>query len=443
VESRPSTARSSGVVEFDRDRSAAEFEPENDHDVDVSAKEGATTKRVDGMPQQPAVEGPQETRAARAEPAPKNSIALKAENQIVALATEGQPVWQRTESTEQVALGSQLHVLEASRPRLILDGKLELTIVGPATVASPKTSDGTWTFGAGRFGWANLGEEPSEVAGEFGGTRAQIRLRDPNTVMFAEVKILTPRGVDPMTAERKPDLSVWVAKGTAEVQLAVGEPHTILAGQKLQQAGDAEPAVLSEAAPAWANAAAIRPIERQGARLMEPLISSAEPLEDALTAAFADRRTDVRSLAARGLASIGIYKPLVQTFSDPRFHAYWESHYRSLRQAIQMDPEQAKQIRAAIQDSDRVSGDTLYRILWGFDAEQLGKEAAAKLVNSLESASLPVRVFSVEALREITGTDARYRPDYHSNRRKDALLGWQRRLQNGEIVHSPRGEFGT
>ena len=81
----------------------------------------------------------------------------------------------------------------------------------------------------------------------------------------------------------------------------------------------------------------------------------------------------------------------------------------------------------------RPNADMLYQLLWGFTPAQLESGAAAELVSALEHRDMAVRVFAAQSLQSITHATAGYRPDYHLNRRRDAIQVWRRKLDEGAI----------
>jgi hypothetical protein len=260
-----------------------------------------------------------------------------------------------------------------------------------------------------------------------------LRCTAPSTVALLEVREMTPLGIDPVQATRRLAARLWVVNGVVEISDPAGGQAEIAAGERWGFLGDEPAEVIPEIPPDGVAVSSVRDIDRQAQEFLAPQLATDEPLVAALRAAYRDRRTDVRSLAARSLASMDVFEPLVETFSDPRYHASWTAHFDTLRAAIQRSPESAKAVRTALQTSAGPNAEMLYRMLWGFTTKQLEDGAASKLVDALEHRDLPVRVIAGETLQSITQASAGYRADYHLNRRRDAIQIWRRKLREGAI----------
>ncbi len=148
-------------------------------------------------------------------------------------------------------------------------------------------------------------------------------------------------------------------------------------------------------------------------------------------------RREVRSLAARSLCYLGDFEPCIKELNDARYKALWPSYVDELRAAIARSPEAAKQLHAAWEKQRPADAQSLYRMLWGYSAEDLRNGAARDLVDGLSNDSLDVRVLSFLNLKSISNATHSYAPEDTAAKRQAATLRWQRILKDGRIV--PRG----
>jgi hypothetical protein len=147
------------------------------------------------------------------------------------------------------------------------------------------------------------------------------------------------------------------------------------------------------------------------------------------------RKVDVRSLVARTLARLGRFDALVESFSDDTQHSAWEMHFDELLISQQRGPESARLLGEAFTRVYEDDGDPLYRLVWGFDEDQLRDGGAAELVEYLDHDALEFRALSFENLRRITGSSHLYDPKNLQARRRRAVAEWRRELDDGRIVY--------
>ena len=150
------------------------------------------------------------------------------------------------------------------------------------------------------------------------------------------------------------------------------------------------------------------------------------------------RKREVRALAARSLAAIGQFDSLVGVLADAEQRPVWPQQIDALRAAVALGPETASLVREAFAAVRREDGPALFRMLWGYSADNLKAGEAARLVEYLEHEDLDFRVLSIWNLHAITGAVSSYRPEYPPARRQQYFLRWQQKLAAGEIV--PRAD---
>jgi hypothetical protein len=176
-------------------------------------------------------------------------------------------------------------------------------------------------------------------------------------------------------------------------------------------------------------------IYENGRSELEPMLRSDRSLTLSLMEASQHRRTDVRSLAARCLASLDRFDPVIETLGDRKQHAHWTEHYDQLASAVDRDPSSAQRVLDAMRRTQGNDAARIYRMISGYSPKQLKKNAAARLVDGLDNESMEVRVASIETLKKVTGMSLFYYPFRPLAQRQTAVKNWQRRLEKGEIVY--------
>ena len=121
--------------------------------------------------------------------------------------------------------------------------------------------------------------------------------------------------------------------------------------------------------------------------------------------------------------------------NDPDQYPAWEAHVAALKAAVGRGPDVAAQVRATFEKQRGNDAKELYRMLWGYSAEDLKQGAAATLVDYLDNESLDFRVLSFNNLHRITGMGL---PQDPQKRRGPHLQKWKERLKDGKIVPAER-----
>ncbi|MCO8122988.1 hypothetical protein NHH03_14665 [Stieleria sp. TO1_6] len=166
-----------------------------------------------------------------------------------------------------------------------------------------------------------------------------------------------------------------------------------------------------------------------------------------LRVALGFRRNEVAALAGKMMLALGdasAYFGVDGLLSNPKQRLYWSSHLDAIRETVARSVETAKAVRTAIsgqnQAMDNADGDTLFRLLTGYSADQLKTGGDAELVAGLESGSIPVRVLASEHLRDISGTTLFFKPEEEvASRREEIVKKWKARLRK-ESIRYPAAE---
>jgi len=108
-----------------------------------------------------------------------------------------------------------------------------------------------------------------------------------------------------------------------------------------------------------------------------------------------------------------------------------------LQQAIGRSDETAGRVRQALEKVRTQEAAGLYRMLWGYSADDLNQGEATKLVSYLSHGELDYRVLAFENLRRIAGKTLNYRPELPETRRRTSEKRWQELLDAGQLTVRP------
>jgi hypothetical protein len=150
---------------------------------------------------------------------------------------------------------------------------------------------------------------------------------------------------------------------------------------------------------------------------------------------MADHRlVEVRRLACRCLALLGSFNPLVKALDDESLKLEWDNFYLpKLLDGVARGPQQAADIRQAMERQYGADAATLYRMLWGYTPQDLEGGQAAELVENLDHASLALRRLAYWNLKQITGSGLNYKPEDLEAKRARAVQQWHEDLMSGKI----------
>ena len=162
-----------------------------------------------------------------------------------------------------------------------------------------------------------------------------------------------------------------------------------------------------ELSPASAQHASPRQLlDEDAAEFLSEMLNTAErddelPISISLREQLHHRRIEVRALAARCLAALDQFDALLDALSEPEFKSFWENHILALQHAITRSPETSVRLRGEWERKrDETEAAQRYRLLWGYNPEQLQANGAQQLVGYLEHPSMDVRVLSSQLLQQ-------------------------------------------
>jgi hypothetical protein len=92
----------------------------------------------------------------------------------------------------------------------------------------------------------------------------------------------------------------------------------------------------------------------------------------------------------------------------------------------------AAQVREAFQHQRGPDdGPALFRMLWGYNEQQIADGATGRLLELLDHDDLDYRVLAIWNLRRITGLNLPYYPDHSADERRRHIQRWRDKLQTG------------
>ena len=195
--------------------------------------------------------------------------------------------------------------------------------------------------------------------------------------------------------------------------------------------------------PKWIVVEPLPPLERLASTKLaqSQSLQPGRPAELGLMELADHRRKEVSWLARRSLGYLGQFDPLVKPLNEASRRLEWPDYVEQLRDAITRGRDAAAAVHAAMEKQFSAEGNIAYRMLWGYTDKDLQNGQDAKLVELLEHEVLAFRVLSFWNLRDITGWGMYYRPELPPVKRKQAVLAWKQRCEEGKIrVRQGQGE---
>ena len=343
----------------------------------------------------------------------------------------------------RLQVGDVLMSLPTYRSPLVLASGMQVNLIGGTRVEVLEPDANTTPFFQLEFG--QLTVATFAQAGITFGLRwapdhaGVVRFADTNTTLAIELKPEHLPGADPEATPAHQVLHVYVTSGSAEWSSDQGPAINIAAGQRLTLI-DAYPALLKDVPrqPDWIDGRDARPRDPIAARDLAQRLTTDRPVTLVLKEEADSRRFEVRSLAVCSLAYLGDFDPLFVALNDAKLRVYWPAEYEVLERVPSYSPEfMASCKKAILQRHGEEEGMKLYRMLWGFSAEQLAEGSAVDLFDYLEHPSFDFRIVASELLKSITGQPSLYRANAGDRdpQRRAAVSRWRKMLDNGEIVY--------
>ncbi len=347
--------------------------------------------------------------------------------------------WFRLPARTKLMSGDRLIVFPTYRPEIVLTPGVQVVLAGPSAVQTkPQNAQGEpeLVIEYGRALIATAGVAGARIHLDLGGQKGTATFQEAAAELGVEVSRYLPPGADPETEAGLTVISIQTTIGRIEWQTAGAAAATpIEQGQVRVLVGDQAQTMAAAQSPAWIQGADLRDVDRLASSALEPFVTPDRPASLTLRERTEDRKSEIRSLAARCLAHLDSFEPLVQEFGDDRQRSYWTAEYDTLRLSLLRGPESATKVRKALESVTGADAANLYRLSWGYSATQLREGLDAKLVEFLDHDSLQLRVFAFENLQRITNKTLLYRPDVAAGQRRSSIQRWKEQLQSGSIVY--------
>lgn len=347
--------------------------------------------------------------------------------------------WHRLPDRTKLAANDQLRVLPTFKPEIVLAPGVQVVFAGPSSAMPlPPSEQGEpgLSLEFGRAFVATAGVAGARIHLDLGGHRGVATFADAASEMAIDVRRYLPPGADPEQEPAQIVARIFTTAGRIEWQdgdAPVAIP--IDAGQVSVMLGDTSQTVAAGELPAWMRNEDLQDVDRSASATLVTFLTAGRPITLSLSERIEDRRSEVRSLARRCLAYLGTNEPLVKEFGDSRQRSYWAPEFDVLRHLISESVDSAVRLRETFEGTCGDDATDLYRMVWGYNPEQLQDGSDAKLVEFLDHESMQIRVFAYENLRRITNETHIYFPEASEMRRKSSVRRWREQLEKGAIIY--------
>ena len=344
--------------------------------------------------------------------------------------------WSRLAQRTALKPGVKIRSLPTYRPQILLDNDIQITFAGEgiASVGNPVDGVPAVNFDGGQVVIATMGEVGNRLALRVGERDVLLTMADAEAVIAIGAYQFHTPGDDPQTDIPHVRVVALATGGQVHWQQAGTEPVTLDAGQQLSFLDDGLPIVAAvENFPKWVRTNDISEIDRLASATLEPLLGEDRPVEIALEEQSEHPRVEVRSLAARCLASIEKFDRIIDTFNDESLKSYWSQHFDHLQAALARGPLAAARVFDALERRKGGEAERIYRMLRGYSPKQLEEGEDKILVDYLKHDSLDVRVLAISNLRRITGRTQGFHPHLPEARRRTAQRQWDQAASGGTI----------
>lgn len=367
--------------------------------------------------------------------------------------TTGQ--WNRLPAETELSSGQVLGCPPTYRARLLLDGGLEVNVIGPCAVRLNRLRGETVDQPGSLMLTVDYGRLVIVATRGPGGVQlatpsasGRYRLAAAGAAVAMSVAFQRPPGANPLQGQSSvcvTDLvslqgrGDWFARATlpgqapTPVSLNTGQSCRLLNGMEPQRGLISAPLQWTSPAPPAADSPEV--LAQQG---LAEFVNGEQPLEVSLREAIGFRTPAVSALAARTLVHLGMVDVMFGpqgVLSQPEHFPHWPLLVGDLRAMMNRGPQAAALIGAAVGEFEGEAAGKVWGLLTGFSSEQLKRGGDAVLIELLDDPVMSVRVLATETLREIIGETMNYRPDYEpAVRRNKVLRDIQRRQRRGQIV---------
>jgi hypothetical protein len=362
-------------------------------------------------------------------------------NALLRLTRAGE--WERVAQGATLKAGDRLLVLPTFRPSLTLTGGLTVQVLGETLVelvAPEKGNVPGLRLPYGRVVLMTAGEPNVSMRLWLGGQEGTATFVDAGSTLAAEVRRFLPAGSDPEKEAAFVSVDLYVPSGQIDWKQSANPDVKKIPGPGRVALGTPYPTAAADEAelPTWITAEKLTGLDDLGTDELNRALdeSNKRPVALTMKEMAEHRKLELRYLAARSLALMGEFDPLIAAFNDSDQRAGWPRQIESLQAAMARSPKLAAMVRESFQRQRGEDGFPLYRMLWGYSKSDIQAGAAAALVEYMDHNSLDYRVLSFYALRSVPGVPvdfAGYQPDMRPADRQRAVQRWRKMIATGPL----------
>lgn len=357
------------------------------------------------------------------------------EQQLLLAFNQPRDSWIRVDSTIPLADGDTLMGLPAFRADIEIGQSVVFTMLDASRVQLGPASD--VTLHSGRFLFRN--NDPCQQGLRIQGERLLMDLARADGLVAVELDYQFEPGADFVNDPLHRILRVHALRQDVQLKHR-GEVYSVAQGEHLIVLDDFEPRVEPSGEVEWAVGKSGVGPDDSAVRKWTMDVERADDMQLWLLERTS-RRYNQRALAARSLAEMNHFGPIVKALNDPEQRAYWDRHFETLRRSLTRSPEAQDQLQAELEKAFGDKSPFILEMIRGYDARQLAAGAAAKLITYLDSNLLAHRVLAIQNLKQVTGYDLRFQPEDHVKQRRPHIKRWQDRLREGRVVFTDKPDI--
>jgi hypothetical protein len=348
--------------------------------------------------------------------------------------------WRRLAPKTVIAAGDRVLTLPAFRPEFALTGDTNIQAAGPTLLTFEGLDENripVVTIEYGRLSMFTVGRAGDQVHLRFGERDVIVTFGDAQSTLALEVVGLSTPGVDPEAGSSELAVDLYATSGRIQLSEA-GKDSVVKAPEHVSLIDHQASNVPAGQLPDWATRKVTNALDEKAIPVLESALTL-DRVSLTLKELSTHRRSEVRGLAIRSGGYLGDFDACVAALADDDLpNISWSGLIESLKAALARGPKTAALVRETFEKQRGEDANMLYRMLWGYTAEQLKAGEAAKLVEGLGSDSLDVRRLSFWNLRNITGGKLfSYQPENTAAKRKTPITKWRELLNDGKIVPLP------
>lgn len=344
--------------------------------------------------------------------------------------------WKRLGAMAPLAKGDRLLSLPCFRPTIALGTNISIQPDGAALLELVGWTDEGVPIVAieyGRLLMMTVGKAGNALQLNLDGQQDLVTFVDAESTLALEVRRVLPPGKDPREGLSPLVADVYatsglirLSQGDAPVELQAPEHRTLLGAASEPAGGEF---------PKWVTSEALSDVDRRAAAAVEPQLPPDRPVSLFLKEASSDKRREVRSLAIRASCYLGSFDACTAALNEKDEKNLWPTYIDELRSSVARSPDTAAKVRTALDKQRNADAAGLFRMLWGYSADDLRGGADRDLVDALNHDSLDLRVLAFWNLQNITGLpNFGYYPGDLAKKRNAPVNSWREKLRQGKIV---------